>query len=53
MSVPFGPFAFTLDDLTQPLRRTVEPFTDLRQKNTRFTLIALSKNLGPALKALY
>jgi hypothetical protein len=40
MSVPFGPFALTLDDITQQLRRTFEQFTDPRQgKNTRYPLV--------------
>ena len=40
MSVPFGPFALTLDDITQQIRRTFEQFTDPRQgKNTRYTLV--------------
>ncbi|HYQ93063.1 MAG TPA: ISNCY family transposase [Candidatus Competibacteraceae bacterium] len=40
MSVPFGPFVLTLDDITQQIRRTFEQFTDPRQgKNTRYTLV--------------
>ena len=40
MSVPVGPFVLTLDDLTQPLRRTFEGFTDRRRgKNTRYTRV--------------
>ena len=40
MSVPFGPFVLTLDDITRQLRRTFEQFTDPRQgKNTRYTVV--------------
>lgn len=40
MSVPFGPFVLTLDDITRQLRWTLEQFTDPRQgKNTRYTLV--------------
>lgn len=40
MSVPFGPFVLTLDDITRQLRRTFEQFTDPRPgKNTRYTLV--------------
>jgi hypothetical protein len=40
MSVPFGPFVLTLDDITRQLRRTFEQFTDPRQgKNSRYTLV--------------
>jgi hypothetical protein len=40
MSVPFGPFVLTLDDITKQIRRTFEQFTDPRQgKNTRYTLV--------------
>jgi len=40
MSVPFGPFVLTLDDITKQIRSTFEQFTDPRQgKNTRYTLV--------------
>ena len=40
MSVPFGPFVLTLDDITQQIRSTFAQFTDPRQgKNTRYTLV--------------
>src|SRR5512144_834859 len=40
MSVPFGPFVLTLDDITRHLRRTFEQFTDPRQgQNTRYTVV--------------
>ncbi len=40
MSVPFGPFVLTLDDITRRIRRTFEQFTDPRQgKNTRYTVV--------------
>lgn len=40
MSVPFGPFALTLDDITRQLRGTLEQCTDPRQgKNPRYTLV--------------
>src|SRR5512144_678325 len=40
MSVPFGPFVLTLDDITQQIRHTCEQFTDPRQgKNMRYTLV--------------
>ena len=39
MSVPFGPFVLTLDDITKQIRRTFAPFTDPRQgKNTSYTM---------------
>ncbi|MGB5064661.1 MAG: hypothetical protein WBQ37_13025 [Candidatus Competibacter sp.] len=38
MSVPFGPFVLTMDDITKQIRRTFERFTDShRGKNTRYT----------------
>ena len=40
MSVPFGPFALTLDDITRQRRGTLEQFTDPRQgKHTRYPLV--------------
>ena len=40
MSVPFGPFVLTLDDITRQLRWTLEQFTDPRHgKNTCYTLV--------------
>ena len=40
MSVPFGPFVLTLDDITQQIRSTFAQFTDPRRgKNTRYTLV--------------
>ena len=40
MSVPFGPCALTLGDITTQLRRTFAQFTDPRRgKNTRYTLV--------------
>jgi hypothetical protein len=40
MSVPFGPFVLTLDDITKQIRSTFEQFTDPRPgKNTRYTLV--------------
>ena len=40
MSVPFGPFVLTWDDITKQIRSTFEGFTDPRQgKNTRYTLV--------------
>src|SRR5512147_604704 len=40
MSVPFGPFVLTLDDITKQIRHPFEQFTDPRQgKNTRYTLV--------------
>jgi hypothetical protein len=40
MSVPFGPVALTLEDITRELRRTFAQFTDPRRgKNTRYTLV--------------
>jgi len=40
MSVPFGPFILTLDDMTKRMRSTFEGFTDPRQgKNTTYTLV--------------
>lgn len=40
MSVPFGPAALTLEDITRELRCTFEQFTDPRRgKNTRYTLV--------------
>ncbi len=39
MSVPFGPYALTLEDVAQRLRATFEQFTDPRRgKNTQYTL---------------
>lgn len=37
MSVPFGPFILTLDDMTKRMRSTFEGFTDPRQGKTRPT----------------
>jgi hypothetical protein len=40
MSVPFGPVALTLEEITRELRRTFGQFTDPRRgKNTRYTLV--------------
>jgi hypothetical protein len=40
MSVPFGPFALTLGDITKRLRQTFEGFTDPRTgKNTTYTRV--------------
>lgn len=40
MSVPFGPCALTLGDITTQLRNTFAQFTDPRRgKNTRYTLV--------------
>jgi hypothetical protein len=40
MSAPFGPFALTLDDITQQLRGTFEGFTDPRKgKNKSYTMV--------------
>ena len=40
MSVPFGPCALTLGDITTQLRSTFAQFTDPRRgKNTRYTLV--------------
>jgi hypothetical protein len=40
MSVPFGPWALTLGDITTQLRSTFAQFTDPRRgKNTRYTLV--------------
>ena len=40
MSVPFGPVALTLEDITRELRSTFGQFTDPRRgKNTRYTLV--------------
>lgn len=40
MSVPFGPFALTLDDITKQMRGTFEGFTDPRQgKNKSYTMV--------------
>jgi hypothetical protein len=40
MSVPFGPFALTLNDITQQLRGTFETFIDPRKgKNTSYTMV--------------
>jgi len=39
MSVPFGPFVLTLDDITKQIRRTFAQFTDPRKgKNTSYTM---------------
>ena len=39
-SVPFGPFALTLDDITRQFRWTLEQFTDPRRgKNSRYTVV--------------
>jgi hypothetical protein len=39
MSVPFGPYALTLEDVTRRLRESFDGFTDPRRgKNTRYTL---------------
>ncbi|CAK0773578.1 transposase [Gammaproteobacteria bacterium] len=40
MSVPFGPFALTLDDITKKMRDTFETFTDPRTgKNKMYTMV--------------
>jgi hypothetical protein len=40
MSVPFGPFALTLDDITKQMRGTFEGFTDPRKgKNKSYTMV--------------
>ena len=40
MSIPFGPVALTLEDMTRELRGTFAQFTDPRRgKNTRYTLV--------------
>ena len=40
MSVPFGPFVLTLDDITKQIRRTFAQFTDPRKgKNTSYTMV--------------
>ena len=40
MSVPFGPYVLTLDDITAQLRRTCAGFTDRRRgKNTTYTMV--------------
>ena len=40
MSVPFGPVALSLEDITRQLRSTFAQFTDARRgKNTRYTLV--------------
>ena len=40
MSIPFGPFVLTLDDITKQIRNTFEQFTDPRKgKNTSYTLV--------------
>ncbi len=40
MSLPFGPFVLTMDDITQQIRNTFAQFTDPRRgKNTRYTLV--------------
>jgi hypothetical protein len=40
MSVPFGPYVLTLDDITAQLRRTFAGFTDRRTgKNTMYTMV--------------
>lgn len=40
MSVPFGPVALSLEDITRQLRSTFAQFTDPRRgKNTRYTLL--------------
>ncbi len=40
MSTPFGPYALTLDGITQQMRRTFETFIDLRKgKNTSYTMV--------------
>ena len=40
MSVPFGRFVLTLDDITTQIRSTFAPFTDPRQgKNTSYTMV--------------
>jgi hypothetical protein len=39
MSAPFGPYALTLDDITQQMRGTFETFVDPRKgKNTSYTM---------------
>lgn len=39
MSVPFGPYALTLEDFTRRLHETFDGFSDPRRgKNTRYTL---------------
>ena len=40
MSTPFGPYALTLDGITQQMRRTFETFIDPRKgKNTSYTMV--------------
>ena len=40
MSVPFGHFVLTLDDITKQMRSTFAQFTDPRRgKNTRYTMV--------------
>jgi hypothetical protein len=40
MSVPFGPFALTLDDITKQIRATFATFIDPRKgKNTSYTMV--------------
>ena len=40
MSVPFGPFVLTLDDITKQIRRTFAQFTDPRKgKNTSYPMV--------------
>jgi hypothetical protein len=40
MSVPFGHFVLTLDDITKQMRSTFAQFTDPRKgKNTRYTMV--------------
>jgi hypothetical protein len=40
MSVPFGPFVLTLNDITKQIRRTFAQFTDPRKgKNTSYTMV--------------
>jgi hypothetical protein len=50
MSVPFGPVALTLEDITRELRRTFEQFTQLRggkvDKNYEKLQYATLKLLG-------
>ena len=40
MSVPFGPYALTLDDITKQMRGTFETFVDPRKgQNTSYTMV--------------